>query len=62
MKRGVKLSKGECKPPVRSMKRSLPRREICPKGTNREPSLGCVGEGHGRCEELGSAAPRNPAA
>ena len=30
MKRGVKLSIGECKPPVRSIKRSLPRREIGP--------------------------------
>ena len=30
-KRGVKLSEGECKPPVRSMKRSLPRREIIPR-------------------------------
>ncbi len=30
-KRGVKLSKGECKPPVRSMKRSLPRRGSYPR-------------------------------
>ena len=31
-KRGVKPSLGGCNPPVRSIKRSLPRREPCPKG------------------------------
>jgi len=31
-------------------------------GTKREPSPYYVGEGHGRCEELGGAAPKNPAA
>ena len=45
------------------MKRSLPRRQHSPReGTNREPSLAREGEGHGRGEELGSAAPKNPAA
>ena len=31
MKRGVKLALGECNPPVRSIKRSLPRREELPR-------------------------------
>jgi hypothetical protein len=33
-----------------------------PQGTNREPSLVTEGEGHGRGRDLGSAAPKNPAA
>jgi hypothetical protein len=37
--------------------RSLPR-----EGTNGEPSPEWVGEGQGRCEALGEAAPKNPAA
>src|SRR3972149_2481613 len=61
--RGFKLPLGECNPLVRSIKRSLPRRKSVPrKGANRELSLASVGEGHGRCEELGGAAPKNPAA
>ena len=68
--RGVELpqlpgagSIGECNPLVRSIKRSLPRRKSVPrKGANRELSLASVGEGHGRCEELGDAAPKNPVA
>ena len=62
-KRGVKPSLGGCNSPVRSMKRSLPRRQHSPrKGTNREPSPALEGEGRGRGEELGSATPKNPAA
>src|SRR6266540_754379 len=34
----------------------------CPQGSNREPSLARWGEGHGRGEALGNAAPKNPAA
>ena len=33
-----------------------------PQGANREPSPVCVGEGQGRGEERGAAAPRNPTA
>jgi hypothetical protein len=62
LKRGVTPSLGGCNPPVRSMKRSLPRREPSPKGSNGEPSPELQGEGHGRGEALGDAAPRNPAA
>jgi len=53
---------GGCKPLVRSMKRSLPRRKECPQGCNGEPSLDWAGEGHGQGEALGDAAPENPAA
>jgi hypothetical protein len=31
-------------------------------GSKREPSPAQTGEGHGRCEDLGGAAPRNPPA
>jgi hypothetical protein len=31
-------------------------------GSKREPSPAQTGEGHGRCQDLGSAAPRNPPA
>jgi len=62
-KRGVEPSEGGCKPPVRSMKRSLPRRKVNPRrGANGEPSLAGMGEGHGRGEELGRAALTNPVA
>jgi hypothetical protein len=61
--RGVKPSVGGCNSPVRNMKRSLPRRQHFPrKGANGEPSQVIGGEGHGRGEDLGSAAPKNPAA
>jgi len=32
------------------------------RGAIREPSPECMGEGHGRCEELGRAAPMDPSA
>lgn len=34
----------------------------CMQGEEREPSPDYEGEGHGRCEDLGSAAPKNPSA
>jgi hypothetical protein len=40
-KRGVRLSLGGCKPPVRSMKRSLPRREPSPKGRTGSRARNC---------------------
>lgn len=40
---------------VRSIKRSLPRRDRA----EGEPSPEPQGEGHGRCEEPGSAAPKD---
>ena len=58
LKRGVKPSLGGCNSPVRSIKRSLPRR----KPEDREPSLVAYGEGQERGEALGSAAPKNPVA
>src|SRR4029077_19143958 len=55
---------GASKQPVRSIKRTLQRRQPPPacQGKEREPSPYYGGEGHGRCEDLGCAAPRNPSA
>jgi hypothetical protein len=47
---------------VRSMKRILPRRYLSPERDKREPSPASEGEGHGRREEPGRAAPKNPPA
>src|SRR5215213_5607203 len=55
-KRDDKRPLGSCDSPVRSMKRSLPSRER----RKREPSPVPLGEGHGRREEPGSEASRNP--
>ena len=44
------------------MKRILPRRKWIPSRGKGEPSPANVGEGHGRREDLGNAAPKNPAA
>ena len=57
-KRDDKRPLGSCELSVRSMKRSLPRRE-CQK---RVPNRVSIGEGHGRREDPEDAAPRNPPA
>ena len=63
MKRGVKLAWGECNPSVRNIEvKSAASKRLLREERNREPSLVSKGEGHGRGEALGEAAPKNPAA